>query len=493
MQYLESLDAVQQRPDSGGLAPRDRLRLIAETVTTLAMGQDIVVPQPYAVGSLGFMYVAHCIFTAQDNADVPEEDHPIRINFYDAASYTAAMADMLRRIDDRGDGPAIVSSLFPELHHFQGHEASARARRLEASLNGQVLVHGLHDYRSKLVPEVWAKLRDVDNSHPMAVPTQPTNPVPPLQNIVNAAIQTVTRGSRFIGQLDEDERQKALELAEALATLRRVGNGSPVGDKIVEDVFATRSWVHSTGPWPGSQTKAADIVGPSALKLVTEFVDSAYNARLAGTVGAHFASLSSPVVGTDSEGRELGFAQELAIRFASTAPSGSPPPDQAPTTLEQPYQFAMRVEYTPSRTTEDDAIDALIRSYRSALVQVFRMRADEEFKASRDAVDDSLRRRDSALVRQALERHVHVVGAGLADYLEVEGDTGRVGLVARVSTEVTLGLAAHLLGAGLWASLLVPIVGEGLRHLVGGTARSLAKLDTARSLGRNVRVHQIGL
>jgi hypothetical protein len=156
---------VQAAPDSLGEVFG---QLMLETLFTLSFGCDLVVPQPYALDSLGCLYVLSCLDEAHDRlrderaAHEPLPAFPARLHLHNADSFRAAVGAMLRRMDSVTE--PFHSSLLPELNRHPEGLATAAAEALETSGQiGRLLEllprneSAVDDQRDRLLEAVWRR------------------------------------------------------------------------------------------------------------------------------------------------------------------------------------------------------------------------------------------------------------------------------------------------------------------------------------------------
>src|SRR6266516_6581485 len=94
LQYLESLDSIRAPWIDREERTFSDLQILLEVVLSLALGRQVVVPQPYALDSLGFLRAAGIVLRARNaarnrNEHLPK-DMPFRLHLYGANTFEEA-------------------------------------------------------------------------------------------------------------------------------------------------------------------------------------------------------------------------------------------------------------------------------------------------------------------------------------------------------------------------------------------------------------------
>ena len=374
-QYLESLDSVRTPFASPDDETRElaRLQIFSEVLMSLVLGREIVVPQSYAFDSWGFQQVAATFLAARDEAGV--QVSPFRLHLFGAVSFDDAVARMLGRVG-LPDRP-FVSSAFPELGGERVGDTSAEW----------------------LLDQDW--LGDERHAALLAVRREFTRAEPPESRPRTSAPGLSALLAEFALSADSSDNEV---LNQLVRSVRALGTDHPGLD--------VRSSLRAAAPWP------ADPDGRTALELVggqdrldetIEFVDTLYNAVVAGSFGLATASFSTALDNDSLAARQT--AQQVAIghyRHQLAAPAVPGP------------RFEVRVA-RPGAVTTKAAVRRHIRelyaSADNALPQLFeqmgrpRSRFNQGLKALRTAEQDG----NAKEARKALNDHVKHVESLLRD------------------------------------------------------------------------------
>ena len=301
LRYLECLDSVRTTPASDNdleLREASDYHVFLEVLTTLALGHDIVVPQPFAFDSLPFLTIAAQVLR-QNDARHP--DTPFRLHLHGAPSYEDAIAGMLRRVHDP-DHP-FVSSLLPELTDLSPEEVdklAAHPDRLASLLNPH-----------------WPDMKLVIDEFSGAELVRPRARVTPsLSNLVSKVAESGATTSRAGSSLPPDIRETFGRIARSLVALGALEEPQRFGE---------RSVLRRPGPWNSSgEATAADLVGGGEeLTLVIEFVDTLYNVVIVNSIGVATASYSTNVVLEADLASARAAAQHIAL-LTATDPHDTP-------------------------------------------------------------------------------------------------------------------------------------------------------------------------
>ncbi len=295
--YLESLDSVSSpwTPDwadgrTTDLSAARHVQIFTEILMALILGRVVAVPQSYAFDSWGFLDVASRILQARPASR--EKDHPFRLHLFGAGTFDEAIRQMLARVRD-ADRP-FLSSLMPELNDPAGPASAVPA-------DADVLMQSglMGDQRAGALGIVRAEFAGLGR-----VPASPRPGAPSLgQALADFAARPLPDSRR---SADHNARAVHDELVTAL-TLLDLSRPLP---------FTQRSRLRMTQPWPNDPLgrSPADVAGgPDRLELVTEFVDTIYNAVVAASIGVAPVTFTTDVARAGRSLTARAIAQDFAI------------------------------------------------------------------------------------------------------------------------------------------------------------------------------------
>lgn len=439
--FLESLDSVRA-PGAGrrhvGQPDAAELQAGLEVLLTLAMGNHLVVPQPYAFDSWVFLRVAERVLAARARAGAVT-DRPMRLHLHRADGFDDAISAMLRRVHDPRQ--PFHSSLFPRLVD----DDPARVARWAD--DPASFVRSIED-------DDLAGMIGLIREEFRAIPAHRTHVTGEVPG-VGPRLQALLPGLRTAA--GNEGGGVPGRLVDAVAEL---GGSSSPG-------FAVRSLLRSDVPWPGDHRGRAahEILDRASHEVLVEVVDTTYNRVLVESMGDVTATFTTAVGRATTTVDTLHRAQSLAL--PPSAAAGVPG-----------FQVLVR----PVGTTEPAVVSGLADRLDVLLLEVFAARRDrrsplwQSLRRLQDASDAG----DLARAADALERHVDVLG-------EMFRDKGTVHLTDRATLMSLLGTAAT--SAGSLATLLAGA--SGLVQLLVPTAIGLASVG-AVPLRRRRRVASEG-
>lgn len=298
--YLESLDSVRGASLPGDtddlMLGLDDLHVFTEALLTLALGRQIVVPQPYAFDSVSFLWLAAHVLSARPKR-VPgsKGDRPLGWHAHGAGldGIDAALAAMIAR-DTTSENP-FHSSAWPQLN---GMSADGRKELAKDPLKG---LRRMDPSRAEQLEAVIKEFRRVSAVEVLARETgrlQLADMVGELRD----GIPPVKAG----GALDD----KSADVLERLSNAARalVPNGRTLSQR---SLLRLDAW-----PWDPDGRPPVEVVGSSAdFDLFVEFVDTAYNRTIAEAIGNIQGLFSTAIAADDDRQRVRGIAQGLALRL----------------------------------------------------------------------------------------------------------------------------------------------------------------------------------
>lgn len=495
LHFLESLDSTRMTwarlTETGGESTDDwrayEIDLLFEVLVSLAFGRTIVVPQPYAFDSLGFMRVASRVLSARDEVKTGDfVDRPFRLCLFGGNTFETMISRMLGRIADL-ESP-FRSSLFPELHEL----APDKLREL-ADDPDLIRAHipegakGIDFERFLALDRMRAEFRVTRSIIGRANGDAPLNGI--LVAFVNQEPQADLADSM------ELETQKRLR-----SSIRAMLDRQPNLD--------VRTHLH-TEFWPGSQRiRTEDVAGGATeLRLAREFIDTAYNCLLSRSAATPTGLFTTPGL-RDSSNRNvagLSIAQDLAIaqfsaRFPDTLPSrrlgGSAGPIAAASGSVILVADGMTRTHLAGDLTE--AASVLTHAIKSVLRQRGDRKSDfwqsiENLDSAVDKIDwtgpPSEEQRSSNDARRAFDNHVSLLSGLLGSRFETEQNEGRelsIGLSAGGVTTYFTGVAG---ASPLWPAVLGIIAGAapfGFRKVNRGWQEHSTRKRWRQFLGTSV-------
>jgi hypothetical protein len=284
VQYLEALDSVRQPWHDGRRTTAQRLDQIHADMTavaSLAVGRAIVLPEPFALDSWVGMELVNKVAAARASNSTHSliEFHTIR-----KRSLEEALDVNLRRAADHAD--PYVSSMFPD-------EPLRYLSPGEPSLNS--------DRRAQLLRAVLGEYRQVGRPWP----AKPILSAPSLADLLVAFAA------------GEQEPDGTGDLAHTERSLRRTIRKLATAHSGEIDTLPlnARSWLRTNLPWPNDQDgrSASEIVRATELAELIEFLDTAYNLKVASSMGQVPFTASTDLVKDKAVGRAREIAQRVAI------------------------------------------------------------------------------------------------------------------------------------------------------------------------------------
>lgn len=465
LHYLESLDSIRVPWPGDDWREFHELHVYLEVLMVLALGRDVVVPQPYAFDSYAFTTVATRVLRARDRSGA--DDHPFRLHLYGADSYGEAVAHMLSRVHDR-DYP-FHSSLVPELQDPARFGLDPDAvRRQSASLDRLLSSAWIGDGRAEAMELIHREFR----RRPRAG-VQPAGSAATLDSILRAVVDD---GSAVVRAASEEGGSLREEVWHGLRTaIRRLDPTAP-------GAFDQRSRLRRVAAWPGDPEgrSPAEIVGGRAeLDLVIEFVDTLYNRVVSDSIGdVAQATFTTITASADDESLlRRAIAQDLALTCYAVR-SGHRPPARpaAERTADGEPEFQVRID--AAAVESNDAVRTELRGLVSSLDDGLGSllaergelgttgRARSTFWTGLDEWKRAVAGGNAIAARKAQERHFkHVVGLLGAGARVTDSSSWRESLVSGGASNVP-AFAAELLwpdsmafgGAGLTLGIVAPLI-----------------------------------
>lgn len=455
-QYLESLDSVRLTPITlADDAAKQRLLIFSEVLMTLALNRDVVVPQSYAFDSWGCAQVAAAVLRARDEVfDNWERSHersarPFRVHLYAAGSFTEAVIDMLKRMDN-AEKP-FISSSFPTLNHTKEKAATRLAKGIKRSRSFTDLVDAIGAIDRDAAASfgtAWSEFLEPGAVRGGGVPKERNKKANEKEgnkreSSMSRAVRQLVEGDselmRLLKATGFAENESVGRLRAALSTLH--GAASRAGT----DAFEGRSHVHSPGHWPGIDATARELVDGD-MELVTEFIDSLYNSTVASSMGLRSVLFSTPVLPSQQIASSYGTVQDLALLFREGG--GSAWPTQRPgnrtefSVTVSARAHGRALETAPARLTK------ALRELEARQVEAFRVlleaRKNPAFTASANSLHHAVSAGDPDETARAIEKHISLVGRlyGALDW-DI-GPTGQV--VMKIAGAIAEALTVWALG-----------------------------------------------
>jgi hypothetical protein len=404
-----------------------RLQIFLEVLFTLVLGREVVVPQSYAFDSWGFLDVAAKILNARTNKAVV--DHPFRLHLFGASSFDEAVQKMLARVRDP-DRP-FFSSLMPELNGRTLSEGD-----LPRDFDQLLASEWLGDDRADMLRVVRAELSSLPR-----VPAKPRPDAPGLRQLLaEFAGRSFTPGDTAQSAGDR-YREVYADLAEAIRRL----------DPSLPGPFEQRSQLRLPQPWPNDpQHRLPEVVvgGKDKLNLVIEFVDTVYNAVVAGSIGVAPMTFTTDISQGDKSLTARAIAQDLALSAYKTKHlSASHPGGVSDGSAAAPL-FEIRTNTRTPMSNQDvqQDLEQLARyAYSDGLRALLEQRAEtgegggtrSPFWSGIDKLHSALAGVDQSAAQRALEAHLNEVS-------KILGTSVKIGLES--NSWVQIGLTA--VGAG---------------------------------------------
>jgi hypothetical protein len=480
--YLESLDSTRLTwgASRGSNSRKTGLQVGMEALVALALGNQIVVPQSYAIDSLCFMNVAQVILTARESAlagrtlNGQGTPRPFRIHLHSATTYHGALRDTFQRIGEA----KFHSSLYPELNQNPSlasriHRAKSLSKSIE--LLGEV-VDG--DSRYDAQKTVYEEFTRPGSRHKGAS----LNAVPSLFDMLTSLIDAASPTRVRIRRLGLDEDANTRSLIDAVAELSAASNNIRPGGG---HPFTTRSHVHSSNPWPGDKSgrSCETIVGSDRILDVRELWDTLYNARVSDSIGAIPTVYSTPVATAGISLSSLGVAQELAVAAARATGDFDQVVGQS--------NFILKISESLTEEQLAQALDDLGGDLVGAFRRLFVGMMETKFAESAAALRRSVNQGAEPEVRASLEKHLELVGRILGNHVQTTWNSTLLSMEfaaagAFASILVTDRSIINLISGAVGAA--IPAAGEKLRNQYQDF-RSRSRLSG--SLGEIVRIRRV--
>ena len=491
LQYLESLDSIR----APWTAREDRefsdLQILLEVVLSLALGRDVVVPQPYALDSLGFLRAADIVLEARDvaarrNEDGPK-DAPFRLHLYGANTFEEAATKMLARVSD--PGRPFYSSLMPELNDpgRDLEDLKGPTSSLDALLSSGLI----DDERARLIDRVRGEFR--------ASPRAPQSSGGTTLGL-NEMISQFTQSSSTSARTTSESTQLVRDVSEHLrVAFRRL-------DPTRQGAFEQRSRVHLDMPWLGDldgRTPAEVVGSASRLQLVQEFVDTLYNRIVAASIqGAIRAMFTTPPASGSTNLVARAIAQDLALSVYDGAPAPGPRPSSRTPDFEPAFQA-----FADDASTGD--ISAAVAKIRTDIIVglpgLMQARADRgdgrrqrsEFWKGIDRFHDKFAADDTATARTELDKHFRVVNrlmsGAVTTSTRVKGMELATAGIGGAGTTVAAGIAmpGSLLASGIAAGIGA-VISAGVVPAASRIERRGRRIRLAHALGRVIDLRSVG-
>lgn len=499
VQYLESLDSVRRiygvtDPEREALG---RLQTLVEVTTALAMGRDIVVPQPFAMDSWSFMVLAYDLLAARDDARVELNDKPLKLHLYGQQTFRDAFSAMVRQAGG-AESSRFHCSVFPEVNGDRAF--AARVAESIADENLRPLLKGIADERGDRVRRVWAEFKDAEiGDGRFVVSPKPSAAAATIKGGVELLVNPSP--DRLVNLRDLERREGFDTLRRGLTSLHRASEAATG----VEHGFTNRSYVHHPGPWPGLEESARETLGDD-LEGVLEFTDTLYNLVVAQSIGLAPVAASTPVLtNRDARPAALTTAQVAAVAaFLSQSAPTAEPGDHESLWLPAPDSEAFFLSVAPgsssvtslvenSSSYETSRIEDTTAELLNVVREIFVLRQTTDFKESVRKLDRALASRDMPSVERAIDEHTRMVARRLeggplhvgarGQFVDLSLDLLAVAGTALASVAVggTMGVLA---GASIGAAHIAT------RASLPARRHTRRQNEIARALGGSVEVRQ---
>jgi hypothetical protein len=504
--YVESMDSVRMpwkedidlEPAETGVRKAAEIHCFVEVLTALALGREVAVPQSYALDSHVLHTVARMFVTARDDAggsgrSAKQERSRrtqclFRLYLHGHRSFDDAVSAMLRRTADPVN--PFLSSLLPELNEPAEHGLDPEETHRHATSLRQLLddsVPWLGDERRQDLELIGAEFR--------RFPPQVARPAPGLTGLKDL-LQVFVRQPYPSADRDELRREVRDDLRRAIQLLDPASGSGASGSR-----FTQRSRLRLPAPWPDdprARTPEEIVGGREQLELVTEFVDTLYNAVVAKSFGRYVpAVFSTDAAIGDRRLAARAVAEELALALL-----GTPPADRSSDDEGQPVpQYEVRSHdgvaggrATSVLTELEEAVTT--NGLRALLTE----RADERSRFRRNllTVQRAQAEGRAAEARARLEAHLdHVARLLSSDTVSaaawVTGSAFQIGLTAAGAAGPTaMGIYCHIPNA---FQILAPTVGTVAPALIGALPAVERRRRTRRwahALGTVVTMEGLG-
>jgi len=489
-QYLESLDSVASPwidkdtySAPGGRSLAHDLQISLEVLMTLALGRDIVVPQSYAFDSWGFLKVATRVLRERDNAGATSE-RPFRLHLHNAKTLDDAVRQMLERARDPRN--PFFSSLLPELRRPNLDDSE-----LPQSFDELLASDWLGDERYNALRVINAELKD-------RVQPRPRRGAPRLDELLTqfaSGESVVKESAQSNGGLYYEVYS---ELVEAIRQLD-------------PSTLVQRSRLRLRQPWPNDQGKRLpeQLVGSrERLNLVIEFMDTVYNAVVAGSIGIAPVTFTTDISLGERAHKTREIAQELAIAAYAgrrTANTWLPGDAYDGTEGEPLFEVSIGAQEALSGHDVGSEIEKLAaHTTGEGLGALFEQRAAygsdgsarSPFWVGIDKLRSAIESKDARATQQALEAHLKVVAGILARQ-------GKLGWESKDLTQVAFtagGAGGPIEATTIWHMTIPELAGLTALGAAAGFAvtktirsgRRMARRQSLyRALGRVVSVSEL--
>jgi hypothetical protein len=488
LQYLESFDSTRSPWIERERRELSDLQVLLEVVLTLALGRQVVVPQPYALDSLGFLRAADTVLHARDlarsqNREGPQ-DAPFRLHLYDANTFEEAATKMLARVSD----PArpFYSSMMPELNDPTNDPEVVRGQT--AGLDALLSTDWIGYERAGLINRIRAEFR----ASPRA-PRSANGSRPGLKDIVLNFLHG-SEAQTFPSASSQAARDVLEELRIAIGQLDPGRSGT----------FEQRSRIHLRMPWLGDPERRTpeEIVGSARLKLVQEFLDTLYNRIVAASIDAHTrAVFTTPALSAAEPLVARAIAQDLALSayggLDGLEHAGSSGRDFEPT-----FQV---LALNASEADVSEGVEKIRTDLITGLPGLMEARADRgggrrkrsDFWQGIDRFNDKVASGETVAARVQLEKHLELVSRLLAGGVTTSTkvkwmETATAG-VSSAGTTIAAGVAlpGSLLASGIAAGIGA-VVSAGIGPTAGYVERRGRRRRLTEALGRVIDVRGAG-
>jgi hypothetical protein len=465
LQYLESLDSVRVTSRTYGSddAEAESLQAFLEALATLALGRQFVVPQSYAFDSLPFIQVAGAVIEAQSRVvrKGHKTDLPIRLHLFGTNEYQTTVESVLRRMD--ADDDTFFESSFLDYDEARRDGAATRAADQLVAGRHPVALFGLvpQQFREDFT-RVWNAFAPATRTSRITAPL-PGHPsgFPRLHEAMTDLCVSGSGVRRVLKAEGFERRPEFWHLLAAVQKLLAAGGASS---------FRSRSRLHGDQPWlndPHGRRAAEIVTDPTDLAMVTELVDTVYNAVVASTTSARTSSYSTTTDTDRARMATLSVAQEVAVAFhdkLNREDRGIPldiprtdyidPAPRAPT-----FEVAVRSNLDAA----DDRTRAAFRALRKEAVQtieaVLELREkDTEFQYCASELELAVRAGDGQRIADQLDAHARLLARRLGGIAAVDSHAGWVkigimsGSAALASGAANLGWLLTAMTAGASAA-----------------------------------------
>lgn len=472
--FLESLDSVRGAALEGDaddlVLGLDDLHVFAEALLTLALGRQIVVPQPYAFDSVTFLSLAAHVLAARPRKVAGTKvDRPFGWHAHGAGVHgiDAALAAMIAR-NPTSENP-FHTSAWPQLNSMS---LQARLELSADPLKGLLRIDparaeqlevAVHEFRQTPRAPVLA-----DNSGGLQLADM-------VQELRDGAGPTDSDGG-----LDTRSAEVFERLADAARALvpqdRRLNQRS---------LLRSNAW-----PWDPERRPPVEVVGSAVdFNLFVEFVDTAYNRTITESIGDIHGLFSTAIATDDDRQLARGIAQDLALRLRKR--------EAVADRSRSRQQHSLAFEVLDSgRAKESHAreLSNLRARAHEALAAIMSARSERgshrsapPFWSNVHALNAALASGEMRAVEKALDKHSRLIGSILgSDSREARVVTQAVsgGVFGGAGASIGLALGSGLLVASTVAlgaaGAIAPAAPAALRGFVKGHRVASAVRGTLR-------------